>query len=86
MPTKNEEQVFSKQGEPIEEDDHVYTKIRGGRHEGDVSTIYLVLWDGEYSRAFQAAADNNHRLGREDRCFGARSKRGESEEPAQGME
>jgi hypothetical protein len=59
MPTKNEEQVLSKQGEPIEEDDHVYTKIRGGRHEGDVSTIYLVsslgLWDGECSRAFHAA-------------------------------
>ncbi|PVH91887.1 hypothetical protein DM02DRAFT_702558 [Periconia macrospinosa] len=41
MPTKNEEQVFSKQGEPIEEDDHVYTKIRGGRHEGDVEKIVI---------------------------------------------
>jgi len=29
-------QVLSKQGEPIDEGDHVYTKIRGGRHEGDV--------------------------------------------------
>ncbi|KAF2184451.1 hypothetical protein K469DRAFT_709213 [Zopfia rhizophila CBS 207.26] len=38
MPPK-EEQVLSKQGEPIEEGDHVYTKIRGGRHEGDVEKI-----------------------------------------------
>jgi hypothetical protein len=30
------EQVLSKQGEPIEQGDHVYTKIRGGRHEGNV--------------------------------------------------
>jgi hypothetical protein len=30
------DQVLSKQGEPIEKGDHVYTKIRGGRHEGDV--------------------------------------------------
>ncbi|KAH8742492.1 hypothetical protein F5883DRAFT_656666 [Diaporthe sp. PMI_573] len=41
MPTKNEEQVLSKQGEPIEEGDHVYTKIRGGRHEGDVEKIVI---------------------------------------------
>jgi hypothetical protein len=39
MPPKNEEQVFSKQGDPIHEGDHVYTKIRGGRHEGNVSSI-----------------------------------------------
>ncbi|KAF9728431.1 hypothetical protein PMIN01_13564 [Paraphaeosphaeria minitans] len=39
MPTKNEEQVLSKQGKPIEKGDHVYTKIRGGRHEGDVEKI-----------------------------------------------
>ncbi|PVH91388.1 hypothetical protein DM02DRAFT_545899 [Periconia macrospinosa] len=39
MPTKNEDQVVSKQGLPIEEGDHVYTKIRGGRHEGDVEKI-----------------------------------------------
>lgn len=37
MSSKQEDQVQSKQGEPIEEGDHVYTKIRGGRHEGDVS-------------------------------------------------
>lgn len=30
------DQILSKQGEPIEKGDHVYTKIRGGRHEGDV--------------------------------------------------
>jgi hypothetical protein len=30
-------EVKSKQGEPIQEGEHVYTKIRGGRHEGDVS-------------------------------------------------
>ncbi|KAF1960509.1 hypothetical protein CC80DRAFT_488824 [Byssothecium circinans] len=39
MPPKNDEQVLSKQGEPIKEGDHVYTKIRGGRHEGDVEKI-----------------------------------------------
>ncbi|KAF1975998.1 hypothetical protein BU23DRAFT_552007 [Bimuria novae-zelandiae CBS 107.79] len=37
MPPK--EDVLSKQGEPIAEGDHVYTKIRGGRHEGDVDKI-----------------------------------------------
>ncbi|KAI9667746.1 MAG: hypothetical protein M1821_000563 [Bathelium mastoideum] len=31
--------VQSKEGEPIEKGDHVYTKIRGGRHEGDVDKI-----------------------------------------------
>lgn len=36
MPSQKD-QVVSKQGEPINEGDHVYTKIRGGRHEGDVS-------------------------------------------------
>ncbi|KAF2256363.1 hypothetical protein BU26DRAFT_445100 [Trematosphaeria pertusa] len=36
-PAKDE--VLSKQGEPIQEGDHVYTKIRGGRHEGDVEKI-----------------------------------------------
>jgi hypothetical protein len=35
------QEVKSKQGEPIHEGDHVYTKIRGGRHEGDVSSISL---------------------------------------------
>jgi hypothetical protein len=30
------DQVLSKQSEPIEQGDHVYTKIRSGRHEGDV--------------------------------------------------
>jgi hypothetical protein len=41
MPSsENEEaEVLSKQNEPIQEGDHVYTKIRGGRHEGDVSCI-----------------------------------------------
>ncbi|KAA8619578.1 hypothetical protein PtrSN002B_002233 [Pyrenophora tritici-repentis] len=28
--------IMSKNGETIQEGDHVYTKIRGGRHEGDV--------------------------------------------------
>lgn len=36
MPT-NREEIQSKGGESIEVGDHVYTKIRGGRHEGDVS-------------------------------------------------
>jgi len=43
MQAKNEEQVLSKQGKLIEEGDHVYTKIRGGRHEGDVSAHFLSL-------------------------------------------
>jgi hypothetical protein len=36
-----EEEVNSKQGEPIHIGDHVYTKIRGGRHEGDVSSCFV---------------------------------------------
>ncbi|KAF2273226.1 uncharacterized protein EI97DRAFT_384031 [Westerdykella ornata] len=39
MPTQSSDKVLSKQGEPIEVGDHVYTKIRGGRHEGDVEKI-----------------------------------------------
>jgi len=31
--------IQSKEGKPINEGDHVYTKIRGGRHEGDVEKI-----------------------------------------------
>jgi hypothetical protein len=33
------DEVLSEQGEPIEQGDHVYTKIRGGRHEGDVRNL-----------------------------------------------
>ena len=32
-------EIKDKQGEPISEGDHVWTKIRGGRHEGDVDQI-----------------------------------------------
>jgi len=32
-------QETDKKGEPIEVGDHVYTKIRGGRREGDVEQI-----------------------------------------------
>ncbi|KAF1811476.1 hypothetical protein P152DRAFT_459413 [Eremomyces bilateralis CBS 781.70] len=32
-------EIKSKQGEPIHKGDHVYTKIRGGRHEGDVEKV-----------------------------------------------
>ncbi|KAI3332214.1 hypothetical protein HD806DRAFT_529977 [Xylariaceae sp. AK1471] len=32
-------EINDKHGEPIKEGDHVYTKIRGGRHEGDVDKI-----------------------------------------------
>ncbi|KAF9254565.1 hypothetical protein L218DRAFT_471880 [Marasmius fiardii PR-910] len=39
MSPKNSNEVFSKQGEPIEVGDHVYTPFRGGRHEGDVEKI-----------------------------------------------
>ncbi|KAK7957715.1 hypothetical protein PG996_010841 [Apiospora saccharicola] len=31
--------VNDKHGEPIQEGDHVYTKVLGGQHEGDVSKI-----------------------------------------------
>jgi hypothetical protein len=31
--------VKDKTGQPIEVGDHVYTKIRGGRHEGDVRCL-----------------------------------------------
>lgn len=30
------DQVLSKEGKPIQVGDRVYTKIRGGRHEGNV--------------------------------------------------
>jgi hypothetical protein len=33
--------IKSKEGKPIQEGDHVYTKFRGGRHEGDVRTYCL---------------------------------------------
>jgi hypothetical protein len=33
---KNDAVLVSQNGEQIEQGDHVYTKIRGGRHEGDV--------------------------------------------------
>ncbi|KAJ0108753.1 hypothetical protein J7T55_011244 [Diaporthe amygdali] len=39
MSSKQEDQVQSKHGEPIEEGDHVYTKIRGVRHEGKVEKM-----------------------------------------------
>lgn len=45
MSSQDNNQVYSQQGEPIQEGDHVYTKIRGGRHEGDVSTFdSLAVW------------------------------------------
>ncbi|KAK1766535.1 hypothetical protein QBC33DRAFT_103600 [Phialemonium atrogriseum] len=31
--------IKDKNSEPINEGDHVWTKIRGGRHEGDVQKI-----------------------------------------------
>lgn len=33
--------VKDKKGEPIKEGDHVYTPIRGGRHEGDVEKVVM---------------------------------------------
>jgi hypothetical protein len=30
-------EIKSKDGQPIQEGDHVYTKFRGGRREGEVS-------------------------------------------------
>jgi len=41
------QQVESKQGEPIGEGDHVYTKIRGGRHEGNVDQIVTTEQEAE---------------------------------------
>ena len=40
------ETALSRQGEPITEGDHAYTKIRGGRHEGHVrdTSIHCVFW------------------------------------------
>jgi len=38
MASKENQEVLSKQGEFIQKGDHVYTKIRSGRHEGDVSS------------------------------------------------
>lgn len=37
--TMTGQNIHDKTGEPIKEGDHVYTKIRGGRHEGDVEKI-----------------------------------------------
>ncbi|KAK8043196.1 hypothetical protein PG994_013679 [Apiospora phragmitis] len=31
--------VHDKHGELIQEGDHVYTKVRGGQHEGDVDKV-----------------------------------------------
>jgi len=36
-------EVRSKEGEQIHEGDRVWTRFRGGRHEGDVWVPYLVL-------------------------------------------
>lgn len=33
------EQIRDKYEEPIKEGDHVYTRIRGGRHEGEVDKV-----------------------------------------------
>ncbi|OCK86813.1 uncharacterized protein K441DRAFT_709719 [Cenococcum geophilum 1.58] len=33
------DQVMSKDGEPIQEGDHVHTKICGGEHEGNVEQV-----------------------------------------------
>ncbi|EON62673.1 hypothetical protein W97_01897 [Coniosporium apollinis CBS 100218] len=41
------DQVKSKEGEPINEGDHVYTKYRGGRHEGDVEKIVTTKEEAE---------------------------------------
>ncbi|OCL01345.1 hypothetical protein AOQ84DRAFT_306896 [Glonium stellatum] len=41
------DQVLSKDGELIHEGDHVYTRIRGGRHEGDVEQIVMSQKEAE---------------------------------------
>ncbi|KAK7732922.1 hypothetical protein SLS57_000865 [Botryosphaeria dothidea] len=44
---KNQQAVTSKEGQPIEEGDHVSTKIRGGRHEGDVEQVVITQDEAE---------------------------------------
>lgn len=34
-------QVTDKNSEPIREGDHVYTRVRGGRHKGNVDQIVI---------------------------------------------
>ncbi|KAF2100591.1 hypothetical protein NA57DRAFT_74193 [Rhizodiscina lignyota] len=41
------DQVTSKQGEPINEGDHVETKIRGGKREGDADKIVTTEKEAE---------------------------------------
>ncbi|KAF1839138.1 hypothetical protein BDW02DRAFT_564121 [Decorospora gaudefroyi] len=43
----NDAPIVSKNGEEIGEGDHVYTKIRGGRHEGDVEKIVMDREDAD---------------------------------------
>jgi hypothetical protein len=39
--------IKDKQGEPINEGDHVWTRFRGGRREGDVQKIVTTEKEGE---------------------------------------
>jgi len=41
MPVKLAPQVTDKNSEPIREGNHVYTRVRGGRHEGSVEQIVM---------------------------------------------
>lgn len=50
---KTSDQILSKQGQPIEVGDHVFTKIRGGSHEGNVrfSSPDLSFFLGNHKRS-----------------------------------
>jgi hypothetical protein len=45
--------VKSKNGQEIQEGDHVYTRIRGGRHEGDVSIEPYTFFSSHYYYPFR---------------------------------
>ncbi|KAL1635460.1 hypothetical protein SLS58_010217 [Diplodia intermedia] len=44
---RQQQPVKSKEGQPIDEGDHVYTRIRGGRHEGDVEAVVTTQKEAE---------------------------------------
>ncbi|KAF2656765.1 hypothetical protein K491DRAFT_596281 [Lophiostoma macrostomum CBS 122681] len=54
MSSKGTRGILSKQSEPIEEGGHMYTKIRGGRHEGDAS-----LWVEKIVTTKEEAEEEN---------------------------
>lgn len=80
MPSKQADEVVSKEGQPIQEGDHVYTKIRGGRHEGDVRLLPSFTFPLP-----PVLADIGVHTGRKDRNNERRSGCRGRQESAQGM-